>query len=261
MGPGMKKAHIRTIRRPRQKRARQTVEAILEAVTRILKRHGAGAVTTNRIAETAGVSIGSLYQYFRDRRAILLALRDRHVAEMAGLVERALLASAGGDLEETLRGLLEAMVEAHARDHELYTLLLLELPQDAAGDDGLDQRLGQALRLALAAHGAEMDEARDVERLVFVLRALLESLAHAVALRRPPGVSRQAALDEAARVLRSYVGSYARRPRRRTVRRAATPSSTQSSPRAKTASNGGWVASRMTRSRAGKRPVASNRRR
>jgi AcrR family transcriptional regulator len=56
-------------RQPQQRRARQTVEAILDAVVRILKREGFQAITTNRVAEVAGVSIGSLYQYFPDRPA------------------------------------------------------------------------------------------------------------------------------------------------------------------------------------------------
>jgi DNA-binding transcriptional regulator YbjK len=55
-------------RRPKQRRARQTVEAVLDAVAKVLKRDGVKAVTTNRIAEVAGVSIGSVYQYFPDTR-------------------------------------------------------------------------------------------------------------------------------------------------------------------------------------------------
>ena len=62
-----------TRREPKQRRSRETVEAVLEAVQRVLKRHGVEAITTNRIAEAAGVSIGSLYQYFPDKRAIFTA--------------------------------------------------------------------------------------------------------------------------------------------------------------------------------------------
>jgi hypothetical protein len=57
-------------RRPKQRRAHQTVEAVLDAVARVLKREGVNAVTTNRIAEVAGVSIGSVYQYFPDKRSL-----------------------------------------------------------------------------------------------------------------------------------------------------------------------------------------------
>jgi AcrR family transcriptional regulator len=59
---------------PRQARAGETVASILEATAQILEAGGLGALTTNAIAERAGVSIGTLYQYFADKNAILLAL-------------------------------------------------------------------------------------------------------------------------------------------------------------------------------------------
>lgn len=76
-------------RTPVQHRARQTVEAVLDAVVRVLKRHGVDGVTTNRIAVAAGVSIGSVYQYFPDKRAIYTALHDR-LAAITDTVERVL---------------------------------------------------------------------------------------------------------------------------------------------------------------------------
>ena len=78
-------------RAPTQRRAHQTVQVVLDAVARVLKRRGALGLTTNRIAEAAGVSIGSLYQYFGDKREILRALRDRHLTEMGQLIERRLV--------------------------------------------------------------------------------------------------------------------------------------------------------------------------
>jgi AcrR family transcriptional regulator len=64
---------------PRQARSRQTVEFILTAATRVFRREGFRA-TTNRVAAEAGVSVGSLYEYFPDKQALLLALAERHVA-------------------------------------------------------------------------------------------------------------------------------------------------------------------------------------
>src|ERR1051325_7945488 len=98
---------------PQQPRARETVNAMLDAVARILRRDGIAAITTNRIAEVAGVSIGSVYQYFPDKRAIFLALHDRHVEQIGRLVERTLVAHAASSLEDLVRALLEALIEAH----------------------------------------------------------------------------------------------------------------------------------------------------
>src|SRR6201746_2939050 len=85
-------------RAPRQRRARHTVDAVLDAVARVVKREGLARVPTNRIAEAAGVSVGSIYQYFADKRAIFQALRDRHVAEMGQLIERRLVEHAQAPL-------------------------------------------------------------------------------------------------------------------------------------------------------------------
>ncbi|HLK25692.1 MAG TPA: helix-turn-helix domain-containing protein [Caulobacteraceae bacterium] len=68
-------------RSPKQARAKATVAAILEAAAQILERRGADGLTTNGVAERAGVSIGTLYQYFPDKHAILIAAAKRELAE------------------------------------------------------------------------------------------------------------------------------------------------------------------------------------
>jgi AcrR family transcriptional regulator len=77
-------------RSPKQARARATCEAILEAASQILERDGADGFNTNAVAERAGVSIGTLYQYFPDKTAILLAAAQREAAHGAesGLADR-----------------------------------------------------------------------------------------------------------------------------------------------------------------------------
>src|SRR6202453_5526881 len=102
MGMGSKKIKKggRNVRRePRQWRARQTVEAILEAVVRIVKREGIGAVDTNRVAEVAGVSIGSVYQYFPDKRGRFIALHRQHIEEIDRLIHRTIVECGRSPLE------------------------------------------------------------------------------------------------------------------------------------------------------------------
>ncbi len=69
-------------RRPRQARATHTYEAILTAAAQILDRHGEADFTTNKIAARAGVSIGSLYQYFKNKQDILVALAEREECQL-----------------------------------------------------------------------------------------------------------------------------------------------------------------------------------
>jgi len=199
---------------PRQRRAHETVEAVLDAVTRVLAREGAARLTTNRIAAAAGVSVGSVYQYFADKRAILTALRDRHVAEMAQLVERRLVEHAEAPLAALVAALLEAMIEAHALDPGLYQVLLTQVPPGSGEDPGLEGRLRGAVRLALASRASELDPGARPDKMLFVVTQMMESLAHAVVLHRPPSLSLGAAKQEAIRAVVSYLESYRRRRRR-----------------------------------------------
>src|SRR5260221_12453966 len=99
---------------PRQERSRATVEAILEAATDILIREGAGRLTTNRIAERAGVNIASLYQYFPGKHAIIAELRRRHGAERRAADREVLIERRGDSLEPTLRRIDAVGGGAHA---------------------------------------------------------------------------------------------------------------------------------------------------
>ena len=75
-------------RRPRQSRSRATYDSILEGAVQVLERDGPDGLTTNRVAKRAGVSIGTLYQYFPDKAAILLAAAQREVARPGFLAQQ-----------------------------------------------------------------------------------------------------------------------------------------------------------------------------
>src|ERR1700678_2262285 len=118
-------------RRPQQRRARQTFDAVLEAVIRLLKREGLAAITTNRIAEVAGVSIGSVYQYFPNKRAIFIALHARHIDQIDCVIHRTLAEHTESPLEDLIEALVNSMVEVHTADPELSELLQSEVPHRA----------------------------------------------------------------------------------------------------------------------------------
>ena len=192
-------------RRPKQRRARHTVEAVLDAVARILKREGVKAVTTNRIAEVAGVSIGSVYQYFPDKRAIFVSLHQRHIEEIDRLVETKLVENANSSLEELIRAMIEAMIDAHRPDPVLYELMFTEVPHRAQGTRDFAVRLHGAFRLAIAARAHELRKGRDLDKIVFVVTHMVESLSHGAVLRRPPGLSLADAKEEAVRAVLAYL--------------------------------------------------------
>jgi AcrR family transcriptional regulator len=199
---------MKTARRlPRQRRAQQTVDAVLDSVTRLLKRGGLRAVTTNRIAEVAGVSIGSVYQYFPNKQAIFNALLDRHLDQIGRLVEEKLAEHEGAPLDDVVRALVEGMVAAHATDPALHDLLFTQVPHQVHADRELESRMRRALRIAIEGRPHEISSGRDLERMLFVLTHMVEGLAHGAVLSRPSRLSLAAATDEAVRAVLAYLHS------------------------------------------------------
>jgi len=192
-------------RKPTQRRARLTVEAILDAVIRILKREGYAAVTTNRIAEVAGVSIGSLYQYFPDKRAIFAALHRRHIDHIDRCIQTTLVEHAASSLKDLIGALVDAMIDAHTSDPELHELLTTEVPHRAGGTEDFALRLHGAFRLAIASRAAELKRKRDLDPVVFVVANMVDALCHGAALRRPPGLRLAEAKREVARAVLAYL--------------------------------------------------------
>ena len=178
-------------REPRQERSKQTVEAVLEAVRVVARREGAGAVTTNRIAEAAGVSIGSLYQYFPDKHAIFTTLHQRHVEQVRAVIERA-LAAHGASIEDFSRVLIEGLSDLHAADPELHELVTAEVPEGPMS-------FREALRDVF-------EQVTTSERMLFVLPNMVEALVHGVA-QRPPLISLESATEEAVRTVLGYLAS------------------------------------------------------
>jgi len=158
---------------PKQKRSKITVETILEAATRILE-DGSGSITTNHIARRAGVSIGSLYQYFPNIDAIMAALIKNHVADEQAAAEAILLNNGNGEAD-MMRDLLVAFVGAHARAPRL-TARLHALAPGFGLQNHLDKaRNEQAARIAQVAGLPEPDVQISVMAVEGVVLAMLAS--------------------------------------------------------------------------------------
>jgi len=133
-----------TRRTPRQDRARETVRAILQAAADSISSEGYAAASTNRIAARAGVSIGSLYQYFPDKQAILSRLLEEHRKTVRPLIEQSLKEFADPKIPFaiTMRALFERLVEVHSRDPRLSRALSEEVPypEEAREQQRIDNR-------------------------------------------------------------------------------------------------------------------------
>lgn len=115
-------------KQPRQQRSRETVEWILEAAAQLFVRDGYLGTTTNRIAERAGVSIGSLYQYFPNKDALLLELADRHATEMVSALRETIRSSVArrSDVEGVLRDVVATVAEWHTKEPDLHRLFVAQ---------------------------------------------------------------------------------------------------------------------------------------
>jgi AcrR family transcriptional regulator len=113
---------------PRQLRSIQTVHAVLDAARLVLVREGAEAFNTNRIAAVAGISPGSLYQYFSDREMIVAALVERDVLAARALFRAKYASSAGLPERERMRGAVDALAASLEKDADLVAEMLRMAP-------------------------------------------------------------------------------------------------------------------------------------
>lgn len=172
---------------PRQQRSQQTVDTILQATARVLAEYGYAGTNTNRIAETAGVSVGSLYQYFPNKNALIAALHDRHDKQMLALIDEVL---DGNPRPRCASGSRPSSPPrcAHLLEPALHRVLEREFPLfDQPRDHSrADQDIHRRMRHLLELHRAEIAQ-QDRELATYVVLRIMESLVHAVALEPPAG--------------------------------------------------------------------------
>lgn len=164
-------------RRPRQARSKDTVDAILTATVQVLTEGGYTRLTTRAIADRAGVSVGSLYQYFASKEAVVRALAEAQRAEVMAAVRAAMAGTEGMTLVERTPALVQALLRAKTRDPELNARLssaMLEIdgPCFLTNDTEPFRAL---VRDALAAHADELTVA-DPELTSFVIVRALEGV-------------------------------------------------------------------------------------
>ena len=104
---------------PTQPRAIATVDALVEATARILVDDGLHGISTNRIAEVAGVSVGSLYQYFPSKEALVMAVVERHAARVVGLLSEAFAVALQEPLPVAIEQLVGSIVDVHEQQPAL----------------------------------------------------------------------------------------------------------------------------------------------
>ena len=172
-------------KRPRQARAEATFDAIVEAAARILTDEGAGRLTTNRIATRAGVSVGSLYQYFPDKRSIVRALLERELARAEAL-RPAVLDDAARDAAERVRAGVDWHLDVHARHPELARVLAALLDEVLPEDVRRRARARRRARVrATLGSGVGAPSGEALAHAAFLVDVCLDAVADAAAHEHP----------------------------------------------------------------------------
>jgi AcrR family transcriptional regulator len=197
-------------KQPRQARSQATVNAVLEATVQVLEREGVDAATTTRIAEVAGVSIGTLYQYFSHRDAILDALQDREFERALVLMQSVLsdgnLARSPG---ETVKAVVKGLAELYAACPGLHRLLAIEGLRVTKAERvyAFDLRVVGIIRHFLAALTSNGTPIRrqNVDAAAFVAFQSVRATMLASLLERPPGLGEAELIEEIADLVLRYL--------------------------------------------------------
>jgi len=192
-----------------QERSRSTVDALLEATARVLVKEGYDRASTNRIAEVAGVSIGSLYQYFPSKEALVAAVIDRHTQQVSQVTRNAVVKVAARPVEVAAREFVSVAIDAHRVNPKLHGVLSEQIPRVGRlqNIEALQQEGYALVRGYLEAHRDEIDVA-DLDLAAFVCVTVVEALTHAAVLRRPDILTDEKArrfVDDVTRLLVRYL--------------------------------------------------------
>jgi AcrR family transcriptional regulator len=182
-------------KQPQQDRSKVTVEAILQATAHILTAEGYDKVSTNRVAEVAGVSIGSLYQYFPNKESLIAALAQQHTEEMVALVESNLQNIDDEPIPQVLGRIIAAAIAAHAVNPDLHRVLNEEVPRSDRLRNLADQKVAGMLRTYLEYHADQLHP-QNLDLTVFILARTVEALTHTAVLEYPEFLATSGELEQ-----------------------------------------------------------------
>jgi AcrR family transcriptional regulator len=193
-------------KQPSQSRSRATVETILDGCTRVLDQEGVHAATTSRIAEASGVSIGSLYQYFENRDAILNALQDREFSRTAEMIQTHLLREKFETPRDLARTVVSSLLAIYRSSPGLHRVLALEglrlTPTERV--QAFDHRIVETLRVFFESTGFPIRRPNR-HAAAFVLYQSVRATMLAKILEEPPGLSDEVLVEELTELVVAYL--------------------------------------------------------
>lgn len=177
MGFGQPAGGIETRRKPRQSRSVMTVNAILDATRILMVEHGFDATTTTLIAERAGVSVGSLYEYFANKEVLISELFKRHCDKLLYCYQESLRALHGRPPLDVFRVFIDVTYETYAQNFRFHRTLLEygNTPKAHPYKQYFTLKTMELLISALKEGLPDLQE-EEVRRAAFMVGSLVEAL-------------------------------------------------------------------------------------
>lgn len=199
-------------KRPKQERSQATVQAILSATAHILIEDGYDKLTTNRVADRAGVSIGSLYQYFPNKKALIFALAEHHANEMMQLAQHHLSGLGVDDasspehrsIEEVLRRIVKAALAAHAVNPELHRVLHEQVPHREVMQQFDPSKMEDMLRSFFAERQDRL-QPKNLDLTVFMVERTIRAIIYGAMIDRPQSFKAEELEQEIMTMLSAYL--------------------------------------------------------
>lgn len=197
-------------KKPCQQRSQQMVDILLEASGRVIERHGLANLTTNRVAAEAGVSVGSLYQYFANKQELLEALLEQMALDITRLIDARMAQLLEADVRTAVRLLLSEVLAFIHSGNGRYRVLVRHWQQLQALHvvDRLERHLSEVCRRYLVRHIRQFPIDNPMPMLFVMINATLMTLMRHLALDDPP-LSDQQLIDELSDMLTAYLAAAA----------------------------------------------------
>jgi AcrR family transcriptional regulator len=190
---------------PQQARATERVELILTATAELLAEAGYARLTTNHVAKRAGVPVGSIYQYFPSKEALLIELCDRHTERVLTLLDEKIVGLGAGPIPLAVRPFVQEMIWLHAEDPALHQVIYANAP--LLGDKVRDLGAEAAMRVTawLSLHRRET-RPKNLNTAGFVLARAVEAITHVAVRERPEDLEGGDLVDEIVALVLGYLG-------------------------------------------------------
>jgi AcrR family transcriptional regulator len=197
---------------PTQERSRQTVEALIEATARTVAEYGWAQTTTNHIAERAGVSVGSLYQYFENREQLFAALIEREISVITERLDEQIPFMLKADAPTAIRMSLEVAFAYFESNEKLFTELANNWQATGRSDfvDAFEGYMLDAMRMFMAQNYAAY-EPLDLNTLSFIMSNATMFVLSRFVSRKPKGVTKEALIAHVTELYSLYFKSKERK--------------------------------------------------